>query len=487
VRLPQALHTGVPRRLLLAGALSTTVLAVAGVGAGAIPRGRDAIASTLHLNVLHDNDVLQTICTVAMLIAMVVLVSCWWRLRSLLNGLTPRALLIVAGVWSLPLLFAPPLFSADVYAYAGQGELVANHIDPYTYGPAALTGKWVLRVDDPWRSSPAPYGPVWLWLAGRVVLIVGEHVQLAVIALRFVAVAGLLLVAATLPILARQHGVAPQRALWLGLANPFVLLHGVAGAHNDVLMVGLLVAGLAVAGRSPTSLRLVLAAVLITTAALVKLPAIAALGFLPMLYPGWVARLRSAAVVLGTSAVTALGLTAATGLGWGWVHTLNAGATKLSIFSPVTGIGVAVGNALEALGLVSGPNAVIRIAAEGGLALAVLVGVGLLFRAHTVGPVRALALTMVAVVALGPIVQPWYLLWGLVLMAAVGGERAMLPLGALSIALCLALLPNGRSLIRPPLYGTPVVVAAGFATYLVRRSGRQLTELPGRPVNVAAA
>jgi alpha-1,6-mannosyltransferase len=90
-----------------------------------------------------------------------------------------------------------------------------------------------------------------------------------------------------------------------------------------------------------------------------------------------------------------------------------------------------------------------------------------------------LGLTLIAVVALGPIVQPWYLLWGLVLLAAVGGEQVTLGLGALSVALCLALLPNGRSLIRPPLYGAPIVCAAALAAIEVRRSAKVVLTEPG--------
>ena len=53
-----------------------------------------------------------------------------------------------------------------------------------------------------------------------------------------------------------------------------MLLHLVGGAHNDAMMLGLLVAGLAAALRRPP----VLGAVLVTLAALVKAPA--ALGLL---------------------------------------------------------------------------------------------------------------------------------------------------------------------------------------------------------------
>ena len=406
------------------------------------------------------------------------LATAWWELRPLLDRLSPRAVLLVAGLWAVPLLVGPPLFSRDIYAYAGQGHLVANGIDPYTYGPGDLEprGKWSVGVDDVWRYSPSPYGPVWLWLSGLVVRLSGDHLIPAVGMMRLLSVAGLLLVAWALPRLARTHGVPPQRALWLGLANPFVLVHGVSGAHNDALMVGVLVCGLAVVGQGHSTRRLLGATVLITVAALVKLPAIAALGFLPMLLPGWGRRIRAALLVGITSAATAALLTLATGLGWGWLKTLDAGSARLSIFSPVTGLGVLTGSLLKAVGLVDTPLVVTRLVLAGGLAAAGAVALVLLLRSHHVGPMKALGLTFVAVVALAPIVQPWYLLWGLVLLAAVIGEQAVLALGALSVALCLAVMPNGRSLVRPPLYGAPVAAAVALAVFEVRRSARTVLQ-----------
>ena len=41
------------------------------------------------------------------------------------------------------------------------------------------------------------------------------------------------------------------QAVWLGLASPLVVIHQISGAHNDALMVGLLVAGLALVASSP--------------------------------------------------------------------------------------------------------------------------------------------------------------------------------------------------------------------------------------------
>ena len=466
----------VPRRLVAIGLLGTTLLAFGGIGAGATPGLKDAVAELLHLTWLQDTAVGRSVSLSIALVGLALLAAAWWQLRHVLERVTPRTLLVISALWSLPLLLGAPLFSRDVYAYAGQGNLVEGDIDPYTYGPGALVGKWAYGVDDPWRFSPSPYGPVWLWLSGLCVRLSHNHVVPAVMMLRALSVLGLLMVAWALPRLARTHGVLPQRALWLGLANPFVLIHGIGGAHNDALMVGLLMVALAVATTHPTALRLVAASVLITVAALVKLPAVAALGFLPMLYPGWRQRVRTGLLVTAVAVVTGTLVTLWTGLGWGWVHTLGTGSARLSIFSPVTGVGVVVDHALRWMGVVDTPGEVTRWVFALSFAVAGLVSLTLLLRAHHLGPMRALGLAMVAVVALAPVVQPWYLLWGLVLLSAVGGERVLLALGALSVVLCLTLLPNGRSLIRPPLYGAPLLAAVGFAVFEVRRSARQVLE-----------
>jgi alpha-1,6-mannosyltransferase len=459
---------------MLMGLLGTSLLAFGGVGAGAVPRYKDAVAELLHLSWVQKSGAARSVSLGIAVLGIMVLAAAWWRLRHVLERVSPRTIMLITGLWSLPLLVGAPLFSRDVYAYAGQGNLVANGIDPYTYGPGALVGKWAFGVDDVWRFSPAPYGPVWLWLSGRAVFLSHGHVVPAVIMLRGLCVLGLVLTAWALPRLASAHGVLPQRALWLGLANPFVLIHGVGGAHNDALMIGLLMAGLAIVTGHPTTQRLVLASALITLAALVKFPAIGALGFLPMLLPGWGRRLRAALLVTSVAAVTSVLVTWWTGLGWGWVNTLGTASPRLSIFSPVTGIGVLVDHATRDLGLVDTPGVVTRWVFAISFGIAGLVAVTLLLRAHHLGPMRALGLTLVAIVALAPIVQPWYLLWGLVLLAAVGGERVLLALGALSVVLCLTLLPNGRSLIRPPLYGAPLLAAVGFAAYEVRRSAREV-------------
>lgn len=413
-------------RLLAVGSVGSALIALGGWGSGALPPGWSGFGPGTPLVVL----------------GLLMLGGAWWRLRSI----SPGGVLL----WAAPLLLAPPLMTRDVYAYVGQAALVVDGVDPYTNGPSALDGPLVDGIDDVWRDTPSPYGPLWLGLASLVVRVTGDSLLPALAGMRLLAVLGLLLAGWALR---RLDG---DRALWLGVANPLVLLHLVGGAHNEALMLGLMLAGLAV-GSLPA------AAVLITAAALVKLPALAALGFVVMARPTWPDRLRAAVVSGVVTAGTALLLSL--DLGWGWLSTLDTGRARLSLFSPTTGLGVLLpGDALDAVLVV-------------GLVLAVGVVAALLWRTPSLGPVRAAGLALIAVAVLLPVVQPWYVLWGVLPLAAVAGPRLAAGLGAGCLVLALMVWPSGRSVVRPPLYGVPTLLAAAAAIGVARRHGTLDVEL----------
>jgi len=440
-----------PHRLLLAGTVGSALLALGATGAGALP------ASGLDL-LRGSTGFALALCVVGVLL----LSAAWWGSREA----SARQVVTAGGLWSLPLLLAPPLASRDAYAYIGQGALVVEGLDPYDVGPGALSssptaGPLVAGVDAVWLDAPAPYGPLWLLLSGLVVRVTGSVVP-ALVGMRLLAVLGLVLVAWALPRIAARHGVPAGRALWLGLANPLVLVHLVGGAHNEALMIGLLVAGVAVMG--PGRCRPALAAALVTGAVLVKVPAIAALAYLPLLVPGWPARLRAAGTVAVSAVATAVLVTLASGLGWGWLTALDAGRARLSLFSPMTGLGV----------LLPGGDATLDAVLTLGLLLAVVLGAVLLLRADRLGPVRALGLTLLGVSLLLPVVQPWYVLWGVVLLAAVSSARVAAALGVTCLVLVLLIAPSGRNVLRPPLYGVPMLLAVGAGVVVLRRQAPAL-------------
>ncbi|MFF5217508.1 polyprenol phosphomannose-dependent alpha 1,6 mannosyltransferase MptB [Micromonospora sp. NPDC000442] len=210
------------------GLVGALLLAVAGYLGGALPDAATA----------PDRGPL----TVTLwLLGTIAMVGAWWALRA--GAPSTRWAYVTAGWWALPLLVTAPLGSRDVYSYACQGWIYADGGDPYATGVAAAGCPWVETVAPIWRDTPAPYGPFFVLLAALAVLLGGGLVG-TVVLLRILALAGVLAAAACLPGLARAAGVPPRRATWLLLACPLVGVHLVAGAHNDAVMLGLLLPAL---------------------------------------------------------------------------------------------------------------------------------------------------------------------------------------------------------------------------------------------------
>ncbi|HWG93924.1 MAG TPA: polyprenol phosphomannose-dependent alpha 1,6 mannosyltransferase MptB [Mycobacteriales bacterium] len=458
-----------PRPLLLGGLLGSALAAVGGLGAGALPR--PGPGSWLGLS-LAGSPAGRAAGLALVVAGVVLLAGAWWRARLVLDDVAPRALVRATALWSVPLLLGPPLFSRDVYAYGAQALIAARGFDPYVLGPIEGGGAFSAHVDVVWRGAPAPYGPAFLGPGALLVRLTGADVVGTVLALRLLVLLGMAALAWGLLRVARAGGAPPARALWLGLANPLLLLHGVSGAHNDALMAGLVVAGVAV-GLVPTTRRLVAAGAVVAVAGLVKAPGLAALPVLVLAVPGLRARARAAVLVGGGAVAAAVSTALASGLGWGWLGTLDTGRTLLSLFSPVTGLATLAGRGAELVGLTGSTDAVRAPVLDTAALVAVGAAAALLLLTPRLGPVRALGLALLAVVALSPTVLPWYLLWGVLPLAAVAGRRLALGLGAACLVLCLATWPDGRSVVRPPLYGVPLVAAAAAGLVAARSAGER--------------
>lgn len=139
-------------------------------------------------------------------------------------------------------LLAPPLLSTDVFNYIDGGRLFALHgINPYVHGPAAAPFDPVFAWTGPrWIHTPTVYGPLFTLLAGALAPLGTAGALWAFKLLAALALVGITLcVASTV----RARGGNPTRAALLVGANPVLLIWGVAGAHNDMLMaLGLAVA-----------------------------------------------------------------------------------------------------------------------------------------------------------------------------------------------------------------------------------------------------
>jgi hypothetical protein len=380
----------------------------------------------------------------------VVMLGSWFELVRTVRrqpSIPVAPLVAVLVAWVAPVLVMPPVFSRDVYSYAAQGEMVQRGLNPYVRTPSALGGGRFLDLVDPlWRHTPAPYGPAWERLSGAIVTLSHHEVWLAAAGFRLVALAGLGLIAWAVSSLARSIGRPESVAFALAALNPVVLLVLVGGAHNDALMLGLLVAGCALARRDHAFAGLVLCAF----AAQVKLPALIGAVFIGWWWSdatgSW--RQRAPRVVAAVAIVVALMgvISAVSNLGWHWLAGLANPGTVVSWLDPATALGLAIGHAAAAVGVGGHTAGLVAISRGIGLGLAALLSVGLLLRSNGRGEVEALGWGLLLFVILGPVVWPWYETWGFVVLAVVAEGWTLRLVLALSAVACFADMPAARSL-----------------------------------------
>ncbi|MFJ2936418.1 polyprenol phosphomannose-dependent alpha 1,6 mannosyltransferase MptB [Streptomyces sp. NPDC087219] len=395
-------------------------------------------------------------------LGLTVLVAAWWRYGVLLARGARHGVLATLAWWTGPLLLAPPLYSKDVYSYIAQGAMVLEGYDVYDGGPSVL-GPGDLGTDAAasvgghWTDTPAPYGPAFLVLAQLVVRLTGGEIVPAVFGMRLLAVGALALIVWAVRGLGGGRG-GPDGALWLAALNPLLLIHVVGGMHNDGLMIGLMLAGALLAVRG----RWVLGCVLVGLAMMVKSPAAVALLFIGVMIArrdgggarGLVKGLVLPGLVAGAVAAVA---TVLAGTGFGWLRTQSVAGTIHTALSVSSDLGLGLG-----LLLGDDPDPVKAVVQNLGLLVAVALILVLAWRAWrgALDPVLGLGLSLVALVALSPMVQPWYLLWGTAVVAAVAWRSRV---GQVTAVLSAALVYETALDGRTPWYG---FVVAGVVLVL---------------------
>lgn len=420
------------------------------------------------------------------LVGLLGMAAAWWLGRDRVP--TAKWAFVTALLWAVPLLAVPPYGSRDVYSYACQGAvLVAGH-DPYVEGPQLLPCQWLESVSTTWWDTPAPYGPVFVLLAAAAVVL-GSGLVMVIALLRLAAVLGVLVAAVSLTPLVERLGTSPRRAVWLFLACPLTLLHLIGGIHNDALMIGLALAGLALVAAAQDRLWWLLAGgVLLAFSGAVKATVLVTVPFvllvaLPAKVDLRVLLRRSWPVLAGVLGTTAA-LTFGTGLGFGWVSALKYGSRSIQWTAPPTAVGQTITGAARLMGshLDAVPTA--RVV---GMALLALVLPALWLWAWRSGePWLGMLLALGAVTALSPVFHPWYVLLPLAIAAVTGYDRvwSLLALGATFLV-----LPDGSNLARFTKFpGAQVMtIAVGVALYRQWLRWRQQVRAAGVPLSPPAA
>lgn len=500
------------RAIRLFGALGGLLMAFGALGAGAEP----VYNPLLNIRVLSLFPRMPTVALACAYTGMAMVVLAWlWlgrfarpgRPRLLSKAQMGRTLLM----WAVPLALVPPMFSRDVYSYLAQCKITGLGLNPYVLGPAQALGvadPLVRGIPNIWRDTPAPYGPLFLSVCRGVPDVTGNHVVAGVLLERALELVGVALIVWALPRLARRFGVRPVSALWLGAANPLVLWHLVSGAHNEALMIGLMLAGLELAliglygrdsyGREqPTRERacrapgtlarreilyFVLGVAVISLGAAVKITAAAALGFLGVMLArrlgGRIRHLAIAVVVMAVLAgIVIAAISLGSGLGFGWIGvSLSTPGVVKSWLAPTTAVGFLASGLGLAVGLGNHTDAVIATARSLGSVGYVVLSAKLLwdtFRGR-LRPMIGLGLCLGVIVVLGASVQPWYLLWAAIPLAAGAGTSRFRTVAAAASAVVAMLVSptgstfNGHVYVLPEAYAAAAVVLV-LALLVVRK------------------
>jgi alpha-1,6-mannosyltransferase len=216
------------------------------------------------------------------------------------------------------------------------------------------------------------------------------------------------------------------------------------GAHNDAVMLGLLVVGCAVARRG----HVVIGLALCVLAGEVKIPALIGVVLIGWWWSdaasSWRQRIPRMAIALFTAAgLTAL-VSVACGLGWRWLSGLSDPGVVVSWLDPASAIGLTLSHLVGLLGGGQHAAAFVQGSRAAGLLLAALISVGLIVRSRRVGPLQALGWSLVAFVVLGPVIWPWYETWGFVVLAVVAEGWTLRIVLAFSAVACFADVPGAH-------------------------------------------
>lgn len=365
-------------------------------------------------------------------IGLVLLLLAWLMIgHQLLEGVVVPARQIrnAATLWIAPFALAMPMASRDAWAYAAQGNIATQGQNPYTVSPLQLLGPFTDNVTPRWQGVKSPYGPLWTWMNRGVNELTGTHLVATVLILRLLTVLGFVMLAATVATLARRLGGRPSLAVWAVLANPLTVLHLVGGAHNDLLMLGLMSLAMLAATNAGSRWQLLLGAgALAGLAAAIKLPAIVAVPFLPLL--GVHTRFTMQSVRSRADLRDGLPELA------GGVALAGAGAAAaLAVTTWLAGYGLSWTDNLNSAGHGGGAAGAVSIL----VVLAVTWSLALRWP-----PAPMLAVAFAAVVLITPSALPWYWTWVFAVAGCVITRRSSVYLLAgWTITLLASVKPNG--------------------------------------------
>jgi alpha-1,6-mannosyltransferase len=456
---------GRPALLGFAGAI---LIALGGLGAGST-RQHDPLLESMHLSWFRFGHGL-VLSSILLWTGVALMLVAWLALgrRVVDRTATDYTMIATTGFWLAPLLLSVPVFSRDTYSYLAQGALLRDGLDPYLVGPVDNPNSLLDNVSPIWTTTTAPYGPAFILVAKFVTMIVGDHVVEGTMLLRLCMLPGLVMLIWAAPRVARHVGANSAAALWICVLNPLVIIHLMGGVHNEMLMVGLMMAAIALTfERHPIA-----GVSVIALAVAVKATAGLALPFMVWV---WMRQLRERhpwgqvrAWLVATAASGAIFtvvfavVTVAAGVGLGWLTAL-AGSVKIVNWLTIP---TAVANLIHAIGglfTTVSFYAVLDVTRIIGIAI-IAISLPLLwwrFRHTDREALIGIALVMAVVVLFVPAALPWYYTWPLAIVSALAQSRsAVAAIAGFSTWIMVIFKPDGSHGMYSWLH---VILATGCA------------------------
>jgi len=157
--------------------------------------------------------------------------------------LSARTVLMGIAALHAIILLAPPLLSTDVFSYQAYARMWALYgVNPYLQGPHVIALDPLYPfIGAKWVTTPTAYGPVFTSISYALAPL---SIAASVLAYKAIAAVASLGTVALVWNGARLRGLNPAKAAALVGLNPLLVVYGVGGGHNDLLMLALLVAGI---------------------------------------------------------------------------------------------------------------------------------------------------------------------------------------------------------------------------------------------------
>jgi hypothetical protein len=382
--------------------------------------------------------------SIGLLIVLVFLFVVYFRMLQLVRRQSQqgsRLVVILAGVllFSLPLVLCPYVFSSDIYAYIIYGRIAALYGEnPAVTAPIAYAHDAFFPYLIAWQSIPSVYGPVWALFSHGLTLLVeraGGAPWLYLLAYKLAMLAAHM--ANTVLIWQIMRAWRPGQQVYATLLyawNPVALIEFVGSAHNDALMICLILLAVLYTQRGywRAAVVVLLAAVLVKWIAVVLLT-------LWAIY--WLRRQttwRGRLLLAGQSA--AIVIVGATLLYMPYGQVLQSiGApvrlqSRMQAENSLGALAIRGGQeALVRLGIVSARDLAWRPAAEiavawcskGLVLLAWLVALYVVWRRPTFERLlQAGCWLLLAMLLIAPIFRVWYVTWPLALVALLDWHPA---------------------------------------------------------------